>query len=101
RSTNSSAHASASQGQKSRPSQASSGQPLHKFNGARPEISPYYLAWLLAARGVRERSMHSLLLDRSIYIIGILNSYIENLQESRISVDDTKRVLQSRGYVAL
>ena len=40
-STNSSAPASASQGQKSRPSQASSGQPPHKSNVARPGIAPF------------------------------------------------------------
>ena len=39
---NSSAPASASQGQKSRPSQASSGQPPHKSNVGRPGICPVY-----------------------------------------------------------
>jgi len=53
---------------------------------------------VIGARG--ERKINALSsLDRSIYIIGILNSYIENLQESRISVDDTKRVLQSRAML--
>ena len=59
-----------------------------------------WLARLLVSRGVRERSIHSLFLDHSIYIGGLLNSYIENRLESRISVDNTKRVLQSRHYVA-
>ena len=38
----SSAPASASQDQKSRPSQASSGRPPHKSNVARPGICPVY-----------------------------------------------------------
>ena len=68
---------------------------------SRKPKAPSRLAWLLAVRGVRERSMHSLFLDSSIYIGGLLNSNIGNLLDPRIGVDNTKRVLQSRHYVAL
>jgi hypothetical protein len=73
----------------------------YEFFGFTEAKGSVRLARLLAARGVRERSMRSLFLGRSIYIGGLLNYYIGNLLESRISVDNTKRVLQSRRYVAL